>query len=112
MTFPHDENFEEDSGVFHDENERPTLADGRRRRKRELAEDPDYRHGRMVRAIIDLRGDVDDLMALRTVQPPAAPPPAPRPSIRPQVATAGVSAVASVIVAIIYQILHQIGILK
>jgi hypothetical protein len=106
MAFPHDENFEEDSGTF-DPNERPTLAGGRRQRKRELAADPDYQHGRMVRAIIDLRGDVDDLMALRTMQPPPM-----RHSIRPQVQNAGVSAGITATVIAIWQLLHQAGILK
>jgi hypothetical protein len=107
MPFPYDENFEEDSGVFHDENERPTLIEGRRRRKRELAEDRDYQHGRMIKAIIEIRRDIDELMALRTVQPPPA-----RPSIKPQVTTAGVSVGVSTIIAIIYQLLHQAGVLK
>ena len=107
MAFPYDENFEEDSGVFHDENERPTLVEGRRRKKRELAQDPDYRHGRMIKAIIEIRRDVDEMMALRTVQPPA-----PRPSLRPQVQTAGVSAGVTGIIMFIYQILHQAGVLK
>lgn len=106
MTFPHDDNFEEDSGVFHDPDERPTLAGGRRQRKRELAQDPDYRHGRMVRAIIDLRGDVDDLMAMRTIQPP------PRRSIRPQVTQAGISASVSAAIIGIYQLLKVIGVIK
>lgn len=106
MTFPNDENFEEDSGTFMPD-ERPTDNVARRRRKRELAQDPDYRNGRMVRAIIDLRSDVDDLLRERITLPPP-----PRPSLKPQIQTAGISATVSAVIMGIYQLLHMIGVLK
>lgn len=99
MAFPHDDNFEEDSGVFHPET--PTLAEGRRARKRQIAQDRDYQHGRMIRAIIELRSDVDEINAHRiTVAPP------PRPSLKPHVTTAGISVTAAGVVAGIIEILR------
>lgn len=105
MAFPYDENFEEDSGVF-DPTERPTESQERRRRRRQLAQDPDYRQGRMMNAIIELRHDVDSLQRDRiTVAPPM---PQPRPSLKPHVATAGISVTAGGIAVVIIEVIKQL----
>jgi hypothetical protein len=105
MAFPRDDNFEEDSGVFHPES--PTVAEGRRARKRQLAQDPNYQHGRIIRAIIELRHDVDEINAHRITVAPSA-----RPSMRPHVATAGISATAGGIIVAIFEMLRAAGVIK
>jgi hypothetical protein len=117
MAFPYDENFEEDSGVFGDITERPTQAEGRRQRKRQLAQDPDYQRGRMMKAIIQMRHELDEakeeLREIHQTRITVSPPPPPiRPSLKPQVATAGISATVTAAVIAIWQTLRAVGVIK
>jgi len=104
MSYPYDEEFEEDSGVY-DPNERPTVAEGRRAKRRELAQDPDYKLGRIIVESIRLRRDVDYLLQNeRRVSGRGG-------SIfhRPPVQTAGISAIAAIVVAVLAKLAEKLG---
>ena len=101
--FPYDEEFEEESGQF-DRQERPTVAEGRRRERKRLAQDPDYKLGRIIVASIQMRRDIDFL--LRNYET------ARKPSIRPQVQTVGLGAGAAIVVAVLVKIVELLGIIK